>query len=65
VNGFGAIAAGAVISQDRYRLKVPDGLAFAGISEVTLQIHRANVMRKMKARSLAALVRMAVALERR
>jgi FixJ family two-component response regulator len=34
-----------------------------GISEITLQIHRTNVMRKMKARSLAALVRMAVALE--
>jgi FixJ family two-component response regulator len=30
-----------------------------GISEVTLQIHRTNVMRKMQARSLAELVRMA------
>src|SRR5262245_25258597 len=34
-----------------------------GISEVTLQIHRGNVMRKMGADSLAVLVRMAVALE--
>ena len=30
-----------------------------GISEVTLQIHRTNVMRKMEAASLADLVRMA------
>jgi FixJ family two-component response regulator len=30
-----------------------------GISEVTLQVHRANVMRKMEAHSLAELVRMA------
>lgn len=30
-----------------------------GISEVTLQIHRSKVMRKMKARSVADLVRMA------
>jgi len=30
-----------------------------GISQVTLEIHRANVMRKMKANSLADLVRMA------
>ncbi len=30
-----------------------------GISEVTLQIHRTNVMRKMEAHSLAELVRMA------
>jgi FixJ family two-component response regulator len=33
-----------------------------GISEVTLQIHRGQVMRKMEARSLAELVRMAVRL---
>ncbi|HTV98342.1 MAG TPA: response regulator [Steroidobacteraceae bacterium] len=33
--------------------------AHLGISEVTLQIHRANVMRKMAADSLADLVRMA------
>jgi FixJ family two-component response regulator len=30
-----------------------------GISEVTLQIHRSKVMQKMKARSVADLVRMA------
>lgn len=34
-----------------------------GISEVTLQIHRANVMRKMQADSLADLVRMAAWLD--
>lgn len=34
-----------------------------GISEVTLQIHRGNVMKKMGAGSLAELVRMADALE--
>jgi FixJ family two-component response regulator len=34
-----------------------------GISEITLQIHRSKVMQKMKAESLAALVRMASALK--
>jgi len=34
-----------------------------GISEVTLQIHRGNIMRKMEAGSLAELVRMAGTLE--
>jgi FixJ family two-component response regulator len=33
-----------------------------GISEVTLQIHRSQVMRKMEATSLANLVRMAITL---
>jgi len=37
--------------------------AYLGISEITLQIHRTSVMRKMKAQSLADLVRMADALE--
>jgi FixJ family two-component response regulator len=37
--------------------------AHLGISEITLQIHRTNVMRKMKAQSLADLVRMADALD--
>jgi len=37
--------------------------AHLGISEVTLQIHRANVMRKMEADSLADLVRMATCLD--
>lgn len=47
---------------------VADGLlnkqaaATLGISEVTLQIHRGQVMRKMQARSFAELVRMAVRL---
>jgi FixJ family two-component response regulator len=37
--------------------------AHLGISEITLQIHRTNVMRKMEAQSLAELVRMADALK--
>jgi FixJ family two-component response regulator len=37
--------------------------AHLGISEITLQIHRTNVMRKMGARSLTDLVRMADALQ--
>ena len=36
--------------------------ALLGISEVTLQIHRSQVMRKMQAESFAELVRMAVKL---
>jgi FixJ family two-component response regulator len=39
------------------------GAAELGISEITYQIHRAHVMQKMKAGSLAELVRMATKLE--
>jgi FixJ family two-component response regulator len=38
------------------------GAASLGISEVTYQIHRSSIMRKMAARSLADLVRMAIKL---
>jgi FixJ family two-component response regulator len=34
-----------------------------GLSDITVKIHRAQVMRKMKAKSLADLVRMAEGLE--
>ncbi len=34
-----------------------------GIAEITVKIHRGNIMRKMAAKSLADLVKMAQALE--
>ena len=35
-----------------------------GVSEITVKLHRGNVMRKMEARTLARLVRIAEELER-
>ena len=43
--------------------KVAQAAAELGISEITLQIHRGKIMKKMAAGSLAELVRMAGALE--
>ena len=51
---FELVASGLLNKQVAQRL---------GISEVTVQIHRGRVMRKMAARSFAALVRMAHSLE--
>jgi FixJ family two-component response regulator len=38
--------------------------AKVGLSEITVKIHRGNAMRKMGAKTLADLVRMAEAIER-
>ena len=51
---FDLVVAGETNKSIAYRL---------AISEKTVEIHRANVMRKMRARSLASLVHMAVSLE--
>lgn len=50
------VASGLMNKQVAHRL---------GISEVTVKIHRGNTMRKMGARSLAELVKMAEALNLR
>jgi FixJ family two-component response regulator len=50
---FGLVATGLMNKQIAHAI---------GVSEITVKVHRGNVMRKMGARSLAALVRMADAL---
>ena len=50
---FALVASGLLNKQVAHRL---------GISDITVQIHRGRVMRKMAARSFASLVRMADAL---
>ncbi len=40
-------------------LKNKDSAAILGIAEITLQVHRAQIMRKMAAQSFTDLVRMA------
>ena len=52
---FVLVASGLLNKQIAYRLQ---------ISEITVQIHRSRVMKKMAAPSFASLVRMAAALER-
>jgi FixJ family two-component response regulator len=52
---FGMVASGLLNKQIAGRL---------GVSEITVKLHRGNLMRKMQARTLAHLIRLAGALER-
>ena len=52
-----------IANRGEIAIRIAQAAAELGISEVTLQIHRGSVMRKMEAGSLAELVRMAATLE--